>query len=203
MGLGLGSLFLASILVLNGLAILNEERFLKRIGWGYEENLQEPPSFKKQVINLLYAVRVLLRGARAPLPRAPRGRARAALRRARAPAHPPSRLAHARSASPAPRPQRAHDPAQAADGVARTLPRARAVRNLARARACCRGGSGHASEGERPALQAPDRVTSAGAARDCQTSRIYGRALPHAYAPRTRSIGHPQSQRRRPDRPPS
>lgn len=68
MGLGLGSLFLASILVLNGLAILNEERFLKRIGWGYEENLQEPPSFKKQVINLLYAVRVLLRGARRPSP---------------------------------------------------------------------------------------------------------------------------------------
>ncbi|KAG8461304.1 hypothetical protein KFE25_010491 [Diacronema lutheri] len=61
MGLGLGSLFLATILVLNGLAILNEERFLRRIGWGYEENLQEPPSFKKQVINLLYAVRVLLR----------------------------------------------------------------------------------------------------------------------------------------------
>jgi hypothetical protein len=64
MGLGLGSLFLATILVLNGLAILNEERFLKRIGWGYEENLPEPPSFKKQVINLLYAVRVLLRGER-------------------------------------------------------------------------------------------------------------------------------------------
>mgnify|MGYP003684433583 CR=1 FL=1 len=64
MGLGLGSLFLATILVLNGLAILNEERFLRRIGWGYEENLQEPPSFKKQVFTLLYAVRVLLRGAR-------------------------------------------------------------------------------------------------------------------------------------------
>jgi hypothetical protein len=80
MGLGLGSLFLATILMLNGLAILNEERFLKRIGWGYEENLSEPPSFKKQVINLLYAVRVLLRGARArrrgpPVtPRAPRAR---------------------------------------------------------------------------------------------------------------------------------
>jgi hypothetical protein len=63
MGFGLGSLFLASIFMLNGLAILNEERFLKRIGWGYEENLSSEPSFKKQVINLLYAVRVLLRGA--------------------------------------------------------------------------------------------------------------------------------------------
>jgi len=61
MALTLGSLLLATILFLNGLAVLNEERFLKRIGWGYEENLNEPPTFKKQVINLLYAVRVLLR----------------------------------------------------------------------------------------------------------------------------------------------
>lgn len=62
MALSLGSLLLATILFLNGLAVLNEERFLKRVGWGYEENLNEPPTFKKQVINLLYAVRVLLRG---------------------------------------------------------------------------------------------------------------------------------------------
>jgi len=61
MGLSLGSLLLATILFLNALAILNEERFLKRIGWGYEENLSEPPSVKKQLINLLYATRVLLR----------------------------------------------------------------------------------------------------------------------------------------------
>ena len=66
MGLSLGSLFLASILFLNGFAVLNEERFLKRIGWGYEDNLNEPPSFKKQVINLLYASRVLLRSKRTP-----------------------------------------------------------------------------------------------------------------------------------------
>jgi len=60
MGLSLGSLLLSCILFLNGFAVLNEERFLKRVGWGYEENLSEPPSFKKQLINLLYASRVLL-----------------------------------------------------------------------------------------------------------------------------------------------
>jgi hypothetical protein len=96
MGLGLGSLFLATILVLNGLAVLNEERFLKRIGWGYEENLGEPPSFKKQVINLLYAVRVLLRGVRA---RGTRGRPGA---RARAGTQARAHLASAPTLRPAP-----------------------------------------------------------------------------------------------------
>lgn len=74
MGLSIGSLLVASILFANGLAILNEDRFLKKVGWGYEENLSEPPSLKKQVINLLYAVRVLLRGGQAPASDLPRGR---------------------------------------------------------------------------------------------------------------------------------
>lgn len=113
MGLGLGSLFLASILVLNGLAVLNEERFLKRIGWGYEENLQEPPSFKKQVINLLYAVRVLLRGELVAASR------RSALRVCYARGPPCARSNPAcRCCSSAARAERAHHPAQAADGVA-------------------------------------------------------------------------------------
>ena len=51
--------FLAGLLAINGAAILNEERFLSRIGWGYEESRALEQSVKKQVINMLHAVRLL------------------------------------------------------------------------------------------------------------------------------------------------
>lgn len=57
--IGLVDLFVSGLLISNGLAILNEERFLAKIGWGYEESLQQPMSIKKQVINLLHAVRLI------------------------------------------------------------------------------------------------------------------------------------------------
>lgn len=55
----LTDLFVAGLLCLNGCAILNEERFLVKAGWGYEASRQAPQSVKKQIINLLYAVRLL------------------------------------------------------------------------------------------------------------------------------------------------
>ena len=58
--LGLGDLILASLLALNAAAVLNEDRFLAKLGWGYEQTRQDPPSIKKQIINMLYAVRFLL-----------------------------------------------------------------------------------------------------------------------------------------------
>ena len=57
--LSLVDLFVSGLLICNGMAILNEDRFLSRIGWGYEESLQQPMSVKKQVINLLHAVRLI------------------------------------------------------------------------------------------------------------------------------------------------
>lgn len=39
--------------------MLNEERFLVKVGWGYEQSRNDPPSVKKQVINLLHAMRLL------------------------------------------------------------------------------------------------------------------------------------------------
>ena len=58
--LSLGDLILSSLLMLNAAAVLNEDRFLSRIGWGYEATRGEGASIKKQIINMLYAVRFLL-----------------------------------------------------------------------------------------------------------------------------------------------
>ncbi len=59
MGFSLADLFVAGLLVVNGAAVLNEDRFLSRVGWGYERSRSEPQSVKKQIINLLHAVRLL------------------------------------------------------------------------------------------------------------------------------------------------
>ena len=55
----LADLIVAALLVCNGAAILNEDRFLVKVGWGYEQSLAAPMSVKKQVINLLHAVRLI------------------------------------------------------------------------------------------------------------------------------------------------
>ena len=57
--LSLTDLFLSGLLLMNGAAVLNEERFLVKVGWGYEASRMEPQSVKKQIINLLHAVRLL------------------------------------------------------------------------------------------------------------------------------------------------
>ena len=57
--LSLVDLFVSGLLICNGAAILNENRFLVKIGWGYEESLSQPMSVKKQIINLLHAVRLI------------------------------------------------------------------------------------------------------------------------------------------------
>ena len=59
MGLSLGNLLLSALLTCNGLAVLNEERFLAKIGWGYD-TAQNHAGLKKQIITMLHAVRVLL-----------------------------------------------------------------------------------------------------------------------------------------------
>ena len=58
--LTLGNLFLSALLLANGAAVLSEDRFLAKVGWGYEASRLEPASVKKQIINMLYAVRFLL-----------------------------------------------------------------------------------------------------------------------------------------------
>ncbi|KAH0288570.1 hypothetical protein E4T48_07326 [Aureobasidium sp. EXF-10727] len=64
---GLGGLFYVSVLLVNAIAILSEDRFLARIGWG---SVQQEPAFggpadntsvKSKVINLIASVRTLMR----------------------------------------------------------------------------------------------------------------------------------------------
>ena len=57
--LSLSDLFLTGLLVLNGAAVLSEERFLVPMGWGYDQSRTEPPSMKKQIVSLLHAVRLV------------------------------------------------------------------------------------------------------------------------------------------------
>lgn len=69
---GLGKLLYVIILSVNGIAVLSEERFLNRIGWGSGSAASQvqyqqfvPPSndssIKRRLINLISAIRTLLR----------------------------------------------------------------------------------------------------------------------------------------------
>ncbi|EJT49187.1 hypothetical protein A1Q1_01668 [Trichosporon asahii var. asahii CBS 2479] len=74
---GLGYIFKITLLLVNAVAILNEERFLARIGWSTAGNPnanagfgsvdnpdsfgQEGQSMKAKAVNLIAAVRTLLR----------------------------------------------------------------------------------------------------------------------------------------------
>ncbi|OQD74664.1 hypothetical protein PENDEC_c010G06913 [Penicillium decumbens] len=64
---GLGNLFLVIILIINAIAVLSEDRFLARIGWG---RTQAEPGFgasydstsvKAKTINLIASVRTVMR----------------------------------------------------------------------------------------------------------------------------------------------
>ncbi|KAM0712280.1 hypothetical protein Q7P37_011374 [Cladosporium fusiforme] len=63
-----GGLFQVSVLLVNAIAVLSEDRFLARIGWGNAQ--QSEPSFggaqdgasvKAKTINLINSVRTLMR----------------------------------------------------------------------------------------------------------------------------------------------
>ncbi|KAF9382306.1 hypothetical protein CPB97_007234 [Podila verticillata] len=50
------------LLFINAVAILNEERFLAKIGWGRQAaNPYEPESIKARMVNLITAVSTLMR----------------------------------------------------------------------------------------------------------------------------------------------
>ncbi|QIW95843.1 hypothetical protein AMS68_001361 [Peltaster fructicola] len=63
-----GGLFQVSVLLVNAIAILSEDRFLARIGWGSTQNepsfgqgSQDNASLKARTINLINSVRTLMR----------------------------------------------------------------------------------------------------------------------------------------------
>lgn len=64
MGFTLYSLIEAAILFLNAVAVLHEERFLAKIGWGSDQSIGgfgDEPGMKTQMINFIRSVRTVMR----------------------------------------------------------------------------------------------------------------------------------------------
>ena len=62
MGFGLYSLIEATLLVINAMAVLNEERFLSKLGWGQEvAGFGQQPGAKQQFMTLVRSVRTVMR----------------------------------------------------------------------------------------------------------------------------------------------
>ncbi|KAJ8919033.1 hypothetical protein NQ315_016939 [Exocentrus adspersus] len=65
MAFTLWNLFEATLLCLNAICVLNEERFLSKVGWSARSaNVQgfgEQPSAKAQVFNLIHSIRTVVR----------------------------------------------------------------------------------------------------------------------------------------------
>ncbi|PNF23010.1 Immediate early response 3-interacting protein 1 [Cryptotermes secundus] len=64
MAFTLWNLLEATLLCLNAVCILHEERFLVKMGWGANQNIQgfgEQPSVRSQVFNLVRSIRTVMR----------------------------------------------------------------------------------------------------------------------------------------------
>ncbi|RIB24678.1 Yos1-like protein [Gigaspora rosea] len=64
MVLSIGQILYVIILIINAMAVLNEDRFLARIGMSNQSETGfggDGPSFKTNIINLISAVRTLMR----------------------------------------------------------------------------------------------------------------------------------------------
>ncbi|KAL9906041.1 immediate early response 3-interacting protein 1 [Glossina fuscipes] len=59
--LTLWSLIEASLLCLNAVCVLHEERFLAKVGWGYQQMQQDfgQPTAKAQALNLIRSIRTV------------------------------------------------------------------------------------------------------------------------------------------------
>ncbi|CAM4668007.1 unnamed protein product [Lepidochelys kempii] len=66
MAFTLYSLLQAALLVVNAIAVLHEERFLRNVGWGTDQGIGgfgEEPGIKAQLMNLIRSVRTVMRVA--------------------------------------------------------------------------------------------------------------------------------------------
>ncbi|XP_078078766.1 immediate early response 3-interacting protein 1 [Mustelus asterias] len=64
MAFTLYSLLQAALLCVNAVAVLHEERFLNKIGWGTDHSVGgfgEEPGIKSQLVNLIRSVRMVMR----------------------------------------------------------------------------------------------------------------------------------------------
>ncbi|NWU69153.1 IR3IP protein, partial [Pterocles burchelli] len=65
MAFTLYSLLQAALLLVNAVAVLHEERFLRHVGWGSDQGIGgfgEEPGIKAQLTNLIRSVRTVMRG---------------------------------------------------------------------------------------------------------------------------------------------
>uniref|UniRef100_A0A8C4UN60 Immediate early response 3-interacting protein 1 n=1 Tax=Falco tinnunculus TaxID=100819 RepID=A0A8C4UN60_FALTI len=66
MAFTLYSLLQAVLLIVNAVAVLHEERFLRHVGWGSDQQgiggFGEEPGIKAQLMNLIQSVRTVMRG---------------------------------------------------------------------------------------------------------------------------------------------
>uniref|UniRef100_A0A8C3KJZ1 Immediate early response 3-interacting protein 1 n=1 Tax=Calidris pygmaea TaxID=425635 RepID=A0A8C3KJZ1_9CHAR len=65
MAFTLYSLLQAALLVVNAVAVLHEERFLRHVGWGSDQGIGgfgEEPGIKAQLTNLIRSIRTVMRG---------------------------------------------------------------------------------------------------------------------------------------------
>ncbi|NXT67875.1 IR3IP protein, partial [Chaetops frenatus] len=65
MAFTLYSLLQASLLIVNAVAVLHEERFLRHVGWGSDQGIGgfgEEPGIKAQLTNLIRSIRTIMRG---------------------------------------------------------------------------------------------------------------------------------------------
>ncbi|NXO58660.1 IR3IP protein, partial [Aramus guarauna] len=64
MAFTLYSLLQAVLLIVNAVAVLHEERFLRHVGWGSDQGIGgfgEEPGIKAQLMNLIRSVRTVMR----------------------------------------------------------------------------------------------------------------------------------------------
>uniref|UniRef100_A0A8C5H2B2 Immediate early response 3-interacting protein 1 n=1 Tax=Gouania willdenowi TaxID=441366 RepID=A0A8C5H2B2_GOUWI len=64
MALTLYALIQTAVLCTNALAVLHEERFLSKLGWGVEQGVGgfgDDPGVKAQILNLIRSVRTVMR----------------------------------------------------------------------------------------------------------------------------------------------
>ncbi|XP_040434490.1 immediate early response 3-interacting protein 1-like [Falco naumanni] len=65
MAFTLYSLLQAVLLIVNAVAVLHEERFLRHVGWGSDQQgiggFGEEPGIKAQLMNLIQSVRTVMR----------------------------------------------------------------------------------------------------------------------------------------------
>ncbi|XP_071965813.1 immediate early response 3-interacting protein 1-like [Antedon mediterranea] len=64
MAFGFYSLLEAGLLIINAIAVLHEERFLSKVGWGSDQStggFGEEPGMKTQLINLIKSIRTVMR----------------------------------------------------------------------------------------------------------------------------------------------